>query len=351
MSISDETLRVARQLRLTIKGIVDAETRTLVRAWARAWDGLAAEFDAAAADIVATFSEGRPATLGEVRRMTRARNALEAAQRSILTTFDAATVRIAAGAGEIVDVTRLLDARQMATQLPRSAGTRAELAVRFDRVNPEALEAIVERTTRQVTSAAWPLADEATEAMLRALVQAVPQGLSPRAAARRMVNAVEGRFNGGLARALTVARTEMLDAYRAAAGAQQAANADMLAGWVWSAQLDDRTCPSCIGMHGTEHSLEESGPDDHQNGRCARVPLVKPWRQLGFDLREPASVVRSGPEWFDGLPEDRQERIVGPARLEALKSGRVSWADLSQRRRTTGWRDSLVPTPVKDLVA
>lgn len=349
MAITAETLRLARELRITIAGAVDDETRALVQAWDRAWRQIATEWDAAVNDVIAA---GDTPTFTQLTRQSRAQNAIRAALDQIDTITDQATVRITNAAGDIVDVTSQLEARQLASQVPLQSGTtRVELATRFDRVDGDALRAIVERTTGQITSLARPLAPEATQSMLRALTQAIPQGLSPRVAARRMLTAVEGEFNGGLARALTIARTEMLDAYRSAARAQQDANTDVVAGWIWHAQLDDRTCISCVAQHGGFHESFEAGPEDHQNGRCARMPKTKTWAELGFTTKEPADRITTGADWFAAQPEARQLAIAGPARLEALQSGRATLADMSTRRTTAGWRPSYTPTPASSLAA
>lgn len=348
MSITSDTQRVERELRLAIRTAVDDETRALVRAWDRAWRSIVAEWEAAVADVLNT--EG-PKTIGQIRRLNRARNAVTAATNSITKLLADQAARLPGAVKGITDTTAALNARLIATQMPATEGTQGQLTVRFDRVNPEALDAIVTRTTQRITSQTRPLSKKATEQMLRTLVGSIPEGLSPREAARRIMRALEGKFNGGLARALTITRTEMLDAYRAAAGAQQKANKDVLAGWVWSAQLDNTTCASCVALHGTEHELSEAGPWDHQNGRCARTPLVKPWSELGFDLTEPPSTIVTGPDWFANQPEATQLAILGPERLELLQGGKTSWPDLSSKRTVSGWRDSYGPTPMSVLVA
>lgn len=343
MPVTTETLRLARELRITIAGVIDDETRLLVRAWDRAWRQITTEWDAAITDVIAA---GDRPTFTQLTRQARAANAITAALDQIEQITDRATVRITDAAGQVVDVTARLEARQIASQLPLQPGdTRADMAVRFDRVNADALASIVERTTTQVTSLARPLSVDATEAMLRVLTQAIPQGLSPRQAARRMLEAVEGQFNGGLARALTIARTEILDAYRTAARQQQDANLDVVTGWIWHAQLDDRTCISCVAQHGTLHRPEEAGPEDHQNGRCARMPKTKTWAELGFGIAEPPDRVTDGAAWFAAQPERVQLAIAGPARLEQLRTGQRTLADMSTRRRNPGWRASYVPTP------
>lgn len=350
MSIRAETLKVTRELRVAVLAAVDDETRALTRAWARAWDQVSRQFAAAADEVAAAAALGRPPTIGQVRRLTRARNAVSAAQRQIDKLLATQARRIPSVVADVVDVTARANARAIATQLPRTEGTTAQLAKIFDRVSDDALDAIVQRTTKRITSQRLPLSRSANEQMLRALVRAIPEGQSPRTAAQQMVDAVQGRFNGGLARALTVSRTEILDAYRTAAMVQQKRSADVLAGWVWTAQLDSKTCPSCVAEHGTEHDLTEFGPDDHQNGRCARTPLVKPWSELGFtSVPEPDSDMVTGPEWFAAQPEGTQLAIVGQQRLDALQSGRIGWDDMAKTRSVRGWRDSTVPATLADL--
>jgi SPP1 gp7 family putative phage head morphogenesis protein len=241
--------------------------------------------------------------------------------------------------------------RIIASQFPGEAGDQAALGVRFNRVPADQISAIVKRTTQQITKLTWPLTRAATEAMKRELVRGVAMGDNPRESARRLLQRLEGRFNGGLARALNVARTEILDAHRAAAAASQEANSDVLAGWVWTAKLDARTCPSCWAQHGRLHPLAEPGPLDHQSGRCARTPKTRSWRDLGFDVPEPPDVVPDARQVFASLPRADQLTVMGGARLGALQHGDITCADLSRLRRTTGWRDSYGVTSLEDLLA
>lgn len=342
MAFRDDTWRIAADLRHLVDSAADDEVRALTRAWARAWDGLVAEIDAAAAVIVAT--EPAP-SIAAVRRLDRARRALAHAHRSIVKLLEDSNARITAVAGDVTAATAAADAAAIVSQLP-AGSVDAGL---FDRVNPNALDAIVERTSRQITALTWPLADQAVDAVLRELAHAVPAGLSPRDAARRIVRAAEHRFNGGLARALNIARTEILDAHRQAAFVSHHANADVLDGWVWTAKLDERTCPSCVAKHGQVFDLDEPGPHDHQSGRCTRTPKTKSWAELGFTQREPQDRIQTGPEWFARQPQSTQLAIVGQRRLDALNAGRVTFDDFSTLRRTAGWRDSYIATPIRDL--
>lgn len=348
MTVDERTWQQVRDLRIQVSGIVDDEVRHLVRAWGRAWDEITSEWEAAIADVLAA---GDVVTVAQARRLRRAEQAATAAYEQITSLSDGLVVRVTDAAGLIVDITRLGEAQVIAAQMPAVAGPTARLAVTFDRVNPAALQAIVTRTTQQVTALSMPLAPQATEAMLRALVRAVPQGLSPREAARRMLDGVETEFMMPGSRALTIARTEILDAHREAAYQQHQANSDVLAGWVWTAQLDAHTCVACVAMHGTEHPLSEHGPIGHQNCRCARTPLTRSWADLGFPgIPDRPSVIEPGEEWLTRQPEATQIAVMGPARYAAYQAG-TPLADMATVRHTTGWRDSIVPTPARDLVA
>jgi SPP1 gp7 family putative phage head morphogenesis protein len=349
VAITRRTLKLAGDLRVTINTLADQATRELVAAWARAYDGLADEM-AAAVDQLLAVGDGEWPTKGQIARATRAQKALQAARDSLAQLARDATVTITDAAGHAVDLSAEAQPRIIASQLPPSAGPAATLAATFDRVDPGALRAIVKRSTQQIVSSTRPLSAESSDSMKRALVRGVAVGDNPRAAATRMLRGLEQGFNGGLTRALTVARTEILDAHRAGAQAAQVANSDVLNGWVWTAQLDERTCPSCWSKHGELHALDDPGPQDHPQGRCAATPQTKSWRELGFPhLAEPPSVLPDARTVFDAMPASKRLAVMGPARLDALDSGRVGWSQLSTRRAADGWRDSYQATSLTAL--
>jgi hypothetical protein len=80
-------------------------------------------------------------------------------------------------------------------------------------------------------------------------------------------------------------------------------------------------------------------------------PKTKTWKELGFNIPEPADTFPDSRAWFDNLTDDTQRAIMGPERLQLLQSGAVGWDDLTVKRSTDGWRDSMHVTPVKDLRA
>lgn len=346
MAVTQETLREVQRLRQQLLTMTDAQTLALTKAWAEAWDVLLPEFEVALADLLAAAKDGK------VSQALAARNVrLQAALRASREYLDV----LAPQAANIVtqDISwAVLDAAEghralVTTQLPpHSLG----VTVNFNRVPHTALVAIVERTTEQIHSNFKPLAADVEAQMKRALVRGIAVGDGPAKTAARLMKDTEGAFNGGLTRAMNIARTETLDAHRAGGKASERGNADVLAGWEWHATFDRRTCPSCLAKHGTQFPLEDDGPQDHQQGRCARVPITKTWAELGFNIPEPASATRDSREWFDNLTPATQREILGPTRLKLLQDGDIAWADLSSKRTTAGWRDSYGTTAVKDLI-
>lgn len=347
MAITRETLRIVDRIRKDLTTMTDAQTLALVRAWTEAWDVLAPEFNDALVELLAGAKDGAVAR-SVVAKSSRLRDALQAA-RAVLDDLAAQTDGllsndVSAAVLDAVDGHAAL----IGSQLPTNV---AQVGVSFTRMSPEALAAIVERSTQRIHSSTRPLPADVERVMKREMIRGIAVGDNPRRTAARIVKQAEGRFNGGLTRALTIARTETLDAHREATQASEKANKKILEEWEWHAALGARTCPSCWAKHGTRHPLDEAGPNDHQNGRCARVSVTKSWKELGFDIEEPASITPDAEAAFNDLTPDTQKKIMGSQRLELLQSGQISWADLSTKHTTAGWRESYGATTLKDLLA
>jgi hypothetical protein len=368
VAVTRGTLQIARRLRRDIGVEVDTVVRDLTAAWVRVWDGQASLWAGAAADLVAEAGRldhwPRPT---DIARLPRVIEALDRVETTLTGLAEYTARQTVPAAGRLVDLDVEREPALIASQAPaveRAAllahvGGRLAVAEQQDRdtvrltvlsrIRTDAVEVIRRRVAGQITSDLLPLSGEALDAIRRELIRGVDVGDNPRTAAARMLTAVEGRFNGGLTRALTIARTEMLDAYRVTSQQIHTANSDVVPAWQWLAELDSRVCISCVVMHGQQFPAATPGPDDHVQGRCARIPVLAPWAELGITAPEPPSVMPDAQAWFDGLSKAQQLRIAGPGRLVLLRSGRVRWSDLSTVRLNPGWRPSRVPTPVRDL--
>lgn len=341
MAITTKTLRLEKQLRLELDKITDAHTRSLVSAWADAWNEVDADLTAA---LLEQLVAGEQVTRGQLLRSVRLRKALDVIASNLQTLSRDAGVLIIGDLKGVVDAAGGAQASVIDSQLPPKSVDLVDLDT-WSKVDERQINAIVKRSTQQITSSLKPLAQETYQLVRRELIRGVASGSNPRETARRMVARAEQRFNGqlGLTRALVISRTETLDAHRAAAELGQAQHADVLAGWEWLAQLDSRTCRSCWAQHGQLHPLEEPGPFDHPQGRCARCPRTKTWAELGIDLPEPVSVVPDAAAKFADLPKADQVKILGPTGHEEWAGGRFPMSDWSVRRENGDWRDSYVP--------
>lgn len=99
------------------------------------------------------------------------------------------------------------------------------------------------------------------------LMSGLVRGRNPRSVARDLRNLLGGEAW----RALRIARTELLTAYRAAALDTYRANQDVVREWEWFAEPD--ACDFCHERDGDRFPVEEDF-DTHPNCRCTSLPVV-----------------------------------------------------------------------------
>lgn len=342
MSIDNSAWSRVNQMRAQLARINDQHLRTMARAWASAWDETADELNLALDALALDAGDGK-VTRAAVLKSQRLLHALDAIEGKLNALFEQSGQLAIDSLHDVVEHAGVTQERIIAGQLPQ--GER-DIVQAWSRVDPEQIAAIVTRSTEQITKLSYPLSSEATATMKRELVRGMVSGSNPRVTAARMVKRTAGLFNGGLSRALTIARTETLTAHRDASLISRQANADILTSWIWTCELSARTCPACLGMNGTQHPVDEGGPDGHQNCRCVAVPKAKSWKDLGFDIDEPASIMPDSQAYFDGLPESEQLNVLGRGRFDAYKAGNFPMSDWATKQSNPGWRDSYVTAKV-----
>lgn len=197
------------------------------------------------------------------------------------------------------------------------------ITLAHDVLDRDALTALAAAFQDDSPLAKWleSLGPDAGKLVRAALVRTVATGQGPQQMARALRRAV----GMSMTRAMTIARTETIRAYRFAMFRSVDRNRDVLEGWRWVAALSSRTCASCLALHGRVFPVE-SRLHDHPNGRCAVVPVTKTWRELGIE--RPAETRPEPPDrdsWFWGLPRDQRIRIVGRTAYEAMRRGRLDW--------------------------
>lgn len=340
MPINEASLKLQRSMRLMADDYVDAQTVALTAQWSRAWQELEQEWVDVANNITA---RGRP-TPAQIASLNRVQRALTITGKKLSDLSSALAEDIRGALEQVTKQTAVMSNEIAAAQMPP---VNDRLLPSFTRVDEEAMEQIINRTLGNITAASKPLSEDSLNAVRDALIRAVPSGWSPDRASREILRRVRSGFNGGLARALTIARTEMLDAHRAANRAQNTAN-PMVKAVVWHAELGPRTCPSCIAKHGTEYPPETPGPYDHPNGRCTFIPRTMTWKEMGFDIEEPSDDFVAAEDWIENEPH-AAVAAMGPERYRLYQDGQITLGDMSTRKENPDWRPSYVATPLTEL--
>lgn len=262
---------------------------------------------------------------------------------------------------------------------PRPAGVEIQL----NRINPKAVETMV--GMQQVDSPLHKLlssiAPNGAQAAEDVLTEGILLGWNPRKTAPLIRNTLGTQ----LTRALTIARTETLRAYRTAAQQTYRENANIVKGWTWQAALDDRTCASCFAQHGSEHPLDEDF-GSHPNCRCSPVPETYSWEEIGarygidlsdldgeskdaeweaaakkyFKNGKPNELQQKwleqtklrgmkGEEAFKTFDPQKQIKILGPGKWTAWRDGAIKFDELSKKTWSPIWGTGATTVSLRDF--
>ena len=307
-----------------------AASSRLVRAYGQSWQRLAKLLLQVTDRIGEAQAQGldiSPAWLYQQERYARLMTELEREIRKFAATAERAVVQEqqAAVKAALRDSTALV-----------KASAAPEISASFVSLNAAAVESAVGFLAdgSPLSRLLDEVPRETGRRVREALTEAVALGYNPRKTAAR----VRREAGMALTRALRIARTETLRAYREAAHANYKANDDIIQGWYWAASLSRRTCAACIALHGTFHPLEERMAS-HVQCRCTAIPAL---------TGRPSPIAESGEAWFGKQPEATQRAILGTnAGYEALKGGDLRLRDFVGEKRNLLWGKSYVQLGVK----
>ena len=266
--------------------------------------------------------------LAEAGKVLQVDNAV---MRALLADMDDVIVNnralIQAAGGQLQDdvfsLTHGSSAQVINRQLPLFGLSEADqtiIAAQWTMVDPEVMRELV----GYVDQPAWEAqlagyGDEIVAKIKRQITNGQIAGWGPVRMANEITKIIQGAPGGSnfpQSQGENMMRTLQMQSFRTAQTINRIANADILAAQIRIAALDDRTCLSCISLHGEPFPIDER-IDDHHRGRCTSIPVVN-----GRPI-----TVQTGQQWWDSRSEAQRLAQAGPANHNALKNGAVTLSD------------------------
>jgi SPP1 gp7 family putative phage head morphogenesis protein len=182
--------------------------------------------------------------------------------------------------------------------------------------------------------------------MSQRVASAVAQGFHPYKLARIIADTYGIQ---AIARAETIARTEMIRAAREGTRASMLANQDIIKGYQRVCAGDQRVCVVCWALHGQIWPLDKPVAS-HPNCRCAIIPVMTSYEELtGKPGQIPSPLAPDRDELFDALTPDEQLNVLGPMRYRLWQSG-LSLEKMGRVRQDEAWGPVAQIIPVRELV-
>jgi SPP1 gp7 family putative phage head morphogenesis protein len=130
-----------------------------------------------------------------------------------------------------------------------------------------------------------------------------------------------------------VVRTAVNHTANSARQATYAANDDLVKGVQWVSTLDQRTSAVCRANDGKVFPVDKGPrPPAHFNCRSSTTPILKSWRELGFDADELPPGTRASMNgqvpadqdydtWLRKQPKDVQDDVLGKTKGDLFRAG------------------------------
>ena len=340
---------LARQLRAALLRRERSVARRIVTLYGNAHRHILNSLNSLIDEMQRVVAQGETISPAWLMRQERYQQLLTTIEGEMRTYTDLLPSAVGPGTYDAVSV-GLTEARHLveATLAPLPAAVRGALLARWTGPDTNAILAAAGFLDRG--SPIWTVLTEFGPALRQQVEQLVIDslwlGYNPKRWAREL-RQVTGR---GLDWSLRWARTLQMNAYREAARWSMMENQHIVRGWIWWSALDNRTCMSCIAMHGTEHAVNEV-LDDHHNGRCIALPIVPSYEELvGVPIEEEPLVVEKGPDWFNGLDERTQREMMGPGKYEAWREGKFKLENMWRVRTDAVWGQMRGEASLRELI-
>lgn len=324
-----QVVSVLRQFRGRMDGMDEQLMRDLAQAWTRVERALDAELQALAEEMARRAAEGETITEQLIRRSERFRQLqAQAAQEAQRFSNEASEI---IGAYQERAAIAGIDSAKVAliNSYPSAA------VAMFDRIYVEAVEAIIGFAGDG--SPLWVLLAKAYgEDIVEGLIQSLITGIATGESVKSIVAGMVDTFGMGLDRALLVARTETQRAYRMGA-VEQYRQSGVVSGFMRLVKKDG-ACLACLLLDGEVFETADE-LDDHPNGRCTAVPIVRGTKPPEWE---------KGKDWLMRQDEAKQREIMGDKRYELWQSGTPLEAMVEKHHDAT-WGDNPQVKPLSEL--
>ena len=326
------------------KAALEARDAAILRQMAKSWldveKALKDKVDMLADEVYNLHRAGKPVSQGKLFQLGRLQNLLVQAQSE--------TAKYAATSAEFIAGKQAesiaLGVRDASSVLTGAIGGQ------FDKLSAPAIEAMIAATAGTGADGA-PLRKLLFERMVRSpdgnvlpgvqdrLIRTLTNGIAQGWNAKKTAKLIRNDLAEGLNKALVIARSETMRAYRTGA-AEQYTRSGAVKGVVRMCAHTPLTCLACLADEGQTVYPADKPLPDHPNGRCTPIPWIKGMEKPGFE---------KGEAYVKSLSEPEQRALMGRGRFEAWKEGKVSFGDFATRTEHAVWGGGLQVTRIADL--
>lgn len=327
-------IQLAEQFRADLIAQDSAALGAMAQRWLAVEKALAAQITAVAEEMAAIKADGGDVPAWKLFQLRRYQSLLTQTGKEIAKYNQWAAGQIEKQQAEAV----ALGDEHAKGLLLESVESKRELGAAWDQLPTGAIENITAiaqagQPLNKLLNKAYP---KAAQQITNLLISNTAAGINPRETARA---AVRQGLASGLNHILLVARDQQIRNYREMVRTRYD-QSDVIYGYMRLAAKNSRTCLACLALDGSVWETGKVMPL-HPQDRCSMLPLVE-----GYPLPD----FKKGEEWFEGLDEDVQRRMMGNGRYQAWRDGLFQFRQLAGVGRHPVWGPSLQETPLKLLL-
>lgn len=220
-----------------------------------------------------------------------------------------------------------------------SAQDAGMMSVQFNRLPVAAVENMVGLTTTgsPLSSILADASRGAPERLGQELINSIALGRNPVETARL---AVRRGLGPTFTRMRTIARTEQLRVYRQVSLASYS-HSGVVDEYRRLSARDSRVCPACLFSDGRTYPISKPFAE-HPQGRCTTIPVIRGHKAPAYE---------TGEEWFKRQDVKTQRDILGNARYDLWREGKVKQlGDFIEEVHNDEWGDSMTTRSLYDVV-